>query len=616
MAAIGSGFNGLGGRAYPALENSDFWGCLMDICQMYATMPVHVYDDDRNKIPYHPLLHILKVKAAPYMPAETFRFIMGFNLEIHGTALAIIEKSPSGQVLALYPVSPRAMQPQWTDGRLYWKYLPNGEMIADEKVLRITRTPLGYTEALSPIQYADRDLQTFRNSQDLQSNYYRNGASIGGILTVPRGTSRDIKEQLKNLFQAEYSGSGNGYKTAVLEDTMKYEALRLNEGDVSKLEAAQKWTREQILSRFYGISSTATYTNAEHQGMQKLQAVQPRFVLFEKAFTRLLSKGQYVKFNLEGLMRSDHATTASYLTAMVNNGIMTTNEARSVLDLPPIKGGDVMLKPLNYGTLNPDGTITNPNNTPSNPFDFPLDDKKEAVSESTRLTDQQYLEASQKVTRTNRSKVEAVMRKQIKAYISHLESLISQDLGSEQIRADFATFAKDTEKEYGEQYATIFRSVMDSLSKVVLKQVGSGSYNNDALASFSSKLGFDLAGRLAAMRKKDIAKAESDDWDDIFDNWVTNKPAEESEEETSRAGNAFQVFCFQELGLQYMHVVASGDSCEFCQALDGKVVEVNGNILMKGDQGTDGAGNVRTITKNYKHPPFHIHCHCGVAPGK
>jgi len=65
-----------------------------------------------------------------------------------------------------------------------------------------------------------------------------------------------------------------------------------------------------------------------------------------------------------------------------------------------------------------------------------------------------------------------------------------------------------------------------------------------------------------------------------------------------------------------MHVVASADSCEFCHRLDGRVVEVNGNVLSKGEDVDDGSGNIMHISKSKKHPPFHTGCECSVAPGR
>lgn len=614
-AVVGSGSAYISGREYPALENSDFWGALTDICQMYATMPVHVYGKDRTKIENHPLLYLLKVQTAPYLPADMFRFIMGFNLEIHGTAMAIIERDRMGTVTALYPVSPKAVLPSWENGRLYWKYVSSSEKFRDEDMLRVTRTPVGYTAVLSPIDYANRDLETFANAQELQSNYYRNGASIGGIVTVPRGTSKEVKNQIKALFQGEYSGSGNSYKTAIIEDSMKYEPIKLDNTDIAKLEAAQKWTREQILARFYGISSTATYSNEEQRGIQKMLAVQPRFVLFENAFDKLLPFGEYVKFNLEGMMRSDHSTTATYLRTLVDGGIMTTNESRKVLDLPPIEGGDVLRIPLNYGMLNPDGTIDNPNQTATDPFAFPTDKATDKVADkATRLTDKQYLEATQNVTRSARSKVESIMRRQVREYISYIKGRQENGFGKDVVQGEFETFVKQTEKDFGKDYSEVYKAVMGRLAPIVQKQIGKGELNADSLDAYAGKLGYSLAGRLGAMRVKEFSKADEEDYDDLYDDWITNKPAEESENETNRAGNAFQVFCYSELGLRYMRVVAAGDSCQFCQQLDGKVVEVNGNILAKGDIGEDGEGNVRHISHNYKHPPFHTYCHCGVAP--
>ena len=101
-----------------------------------------------------------------------------------------------------------------------------------------------------------------------------------------------------------------------------------------------------------------------------------------------------------------------------------------------------------------------------------------------------------------------------------------------------------------------------------------------------------------------------------MDNLEQDYPIDQSEEEVNRSSNAFAVFLFSQLHLSVFHVVAASNSCEFCSALDGKTASVEGYVLKKGSDVDTGDGGVRHINKDYRHPPFHSHCRCSVAPGE
>ena len=610
----------LGRTEYPALADSAFWSCLTDIVRTFGTIPWKLYKDDspiRKEIsdrrnPYRWLMS----HPAPYLNGVEWRMIMSFNFELFGQALAVICRN-SGDIVALLPVSPNLMVPYWrNDKDLFWRYTPSGEVFSDEEILRFVNVPTGYATVLNPNEYSKDILEVAANERALQAAYYKNGATVGGILTVPKGTSKTTKEELKAIIMSMYSGTANAHKSMVLEDSMKYEPIHLETGDISKLEAVASMSQKEVFSRFYGPDAGATYANAEQKGIEKVKALLPRFIVWETAFDEILPDNLTTKFNLNGLMRADSSTQMNTICMGINNGLYTINEGRQLLDFPPIEGGDAVRVPLNYGKLNPDGTIENPNaSVNANPFDLPLE-KTESLKEK-HLRDQAYLAEVQAPVKTARSKVESIMRRQIKAYVSKVRELMASGASMDDVHTQFAQFVQEIEKDYGNEYVEVFKQVMAKLEPIVMNAAGvKKDLNQDALDAYCGKLGQSLSGRFSKERSNELGKCHSsEDVDSTMDSWF-DKPAVESDDEANRASNAFQVFLFSQLGLQFMHLVAAADSCEFCRQLDGKVVEVNGNILSKGETGTDGAGNIRHINKNYKHPPLHKSCHCGIAPGK
>ena len=66
--------------------------------------------------------------------------------------------------------------------------------------------------------------------------------------------------------------------------------------------------------------------------------------MIESEFNRKLLSTKdvnlYIDLDETYLLKSDKQSTASYLQTLTNAGIMSINEARQVLNLQPVEGGD------------------------------------------------------------------------------------------------------------------------------------------------------------------------------------------------------------------------------------------------------------------------------------
>lgn len=628
------------GGGETALENSTFWACVTKLCRTFGSLPLHIFETDGNR------REILRTGAGarllsdpcPYMTPYQWRFIMAFNYELYGVAYAVLKRSSMGDPIEAYPISPNAIHPLWKDGKLFYSIPATGEVFPASEVLVIYNTPTGYSSVLSPVEYAGKDLSVASNAKTLQDAYYKRGTTIGGTVTVPRGTPKEVKDAIKAMFAGEFSGMSGAYRVAVLEDIIKYEPIRLTEDDSKKMSEAQSWTLLEVCRRFgvppafAGDLTKSTYANQEQQAIELVTySIQPRAKSWEDALDKVVCKdGQYIKFSLAGLMRGDHSTRSAFYHAGILDGWLTPNEARAYEDLNPVPEGDHLMFPLNYMSL---ADVVNGAGAPGLPV-IPSygEDVKHAAAQPGSLTEKRnedlsFLSEAQAVTRSVRSQIETVIRKQLKAEIDEIKRLIAtnQGQGVQKILDDFKAFCEKTAGEYGQQYVPIYQGIINRLVPIVQKQVKTGSeISQESLDNYASKYAVSMAGRHGNARSSDasriLAGRQEDELstlaDEMASGWLDTIPKTESFDETNRAGNAFNLFTFGMLGVSYMHVVASADACEFCRGLDGKVVEVNGAVLDKGTAVDDGAGNVRIINKTMKHPPFHTHCECGIAPGK
>jgi HK97 family phage portal protein len=79
-----------------------------------------------------------------------------------------------------------------------------------------------------------------------------------------------------------------------------------------------------------------TYNTVEQSTLQVIEALHPWLVRFEEAFTDILPGNRYVRFWTDALLRTDLQTRIQNYNTQRRMGLLTTNEIRTGMDLPPL----------------------------------------------------------------------------------------------------------------------------------------------------------------------------------------------------------------------------------------------------------------------------------------
>lgn len=330
-----------------ALTNSAYWSCITLLCSKYATIPLTVHrQGSATPMEHTRLLPQLMERPNKWMSHYEWFYVMGFNYENHGIAIAIKERASNGRIIALYPVSPTTMTAYWTEsGELRYRCNTNSQTYSREDLLIISNTPAGYDTVLSPMAYASSDLDLANESKSLQKEYYRGGSVIGRLIKVPMALFEKQKEQIQEAFSY-----ASGFRNIILPDSVQVEPIKVEGDDISKLIQAQQWDVLEVARRFhvpkaYLGDTAGGYGTQEQQAIQFVtECLQPRCKAWEIALTHdLCEDGDcYFKFELQSLMRGDHSARQAWYTAMLTHGVMSVNEVRELEDMEPIgKEGDV-----------------------------------------------------------------------------------------------------------------------------------------------------------------------------------------------------------------------------------------------------------------------------------
>lgn len=200
---------------------------------------------------------------------------------------------------------------------------------------------------LSPIFAAGLAATQGLRIQNDSVSFFENKSRPGGILTAPGAISADTAARLKEHWDSAYAGENAG-KVAVLGDGLSFEPIRMTATDAQLVEQL-RWSSEVIASVFHvpaykiGVGAMPTYNNIQSLNVEYYsQALQRLIEDAEVCLDEGLGVSEYLgtEFDLDGLLRMDSVTQITVLKEAVGAAVMSPNEARAKVDLPPVDGGE------------------------------------------------------------------------------------------------------------------------------------------------------------------------------------------------------------------------------------------------------------------------------------
>ena len=289
---------------------------------------------------------------------------------LHGNTYVLKEHDARGVLTGLYILDPSRVKALVSDsGDVFYRLgddnlsgvketetVPASEIIHD-RINAFFHPLIG----LSPIHAgglsATQGLAALRNS----TRFFTNMSRPSGILTAPGTITKDTADRLKENWETNYTGKNFG-KVAVLGDGLKYDKISMSAAEAQLIEQLRH-SDEDICRVFavppfkVGIGAMPTYQNAEVLNqIYYSDCLQVLIEQFEASMDEGLGltapvNGRMlgVELDLDDLLRMDTATKIKTLTDGVRGAVLTPNEARRRLNLPPLPGGDtVYLQQQNF----------------------------------------------------------------------------------------------------------------------------------------------------------------------------------------------------------------------------------------------------------------------------
>lgn len=291
----------------------------------------------------------------------------------HGNTYALKERDSRGVVIAEYILDPTKTLPLVTpDGSVYYQLgadnlsglqesgivVPASEIVHD-RMNCLFHPLVGVSPLYAAGLAAAQGLSIQRNSR----TFFGNGARPSGVLTAPAAISQATADRLKSGWEEKFSGANAG-RVLVLGDGLTYEPMMMTAVDAQVIQQLD-WTIENVCMAFHvppwkiGHGQMPTYQNGELLNQQYYdECLQSLIEEYELVQDHALGIGEGIaiegrelgiELDLRSLLRMDTAALHQVLREDVRGSLMTLDEARLEIDLPPVNGGStIWMQQQNY----------------------------------------------------------------------------------------------------------------------------------------------------------------------------------------------------------------------------------------------------------------------------
>lgn len=367
-----SGLGGMRSEAGPlvtvesALSLTALQACVTIIAESIAQLPLELFrrteNGGREAAKDHSLYRILAYAPNEWQTPFEYRENSQLKVGTWGNSISMIGRDGDGSVTGLYPVPTEAVQVLRGPDMLPYYRIDGQDPIPQRMVHHVRWWSLNSYVGVSPIMLHANSIGHAQAIQQYAGKSFLNGTALSGVIERPR-ESAPIKDQgvidrITDKWQQMYGGSSNAKRVAMLQEGMTFKPLSMTNVDAELIPALKLMALD--IARIYkvpphmiGELDKATFSNIEHQAIQfVIYTLLPWIKRHEQAMMRdLLLPSErdeyYIEFNVSGLLRGDQKSRYESYAIARQWGWLSVNDIRRLENLPPVKGGDTYLQPLN-----------------------------------------------------------------------------------------------------------------------------------------------------------------------------------------------------------------------------------------------------------------------------
>jgi len=605
-----------------AMNISAVFACVRVLAETVASLPLPVYrrlPGGGSAVAYdYPLYSVLHDKPNSLMTSFQFREVIMVHILLWGNIYILMNHT--GYNLELIPLFPWEMQIRSAGGKL--KYIYKNEEIPSDYLIHIPGLSFDGLVGRSVISFARESLGLSVAAEEYGERFFSGDAAPSGVLTYPKRFGDDnVVKRLTASWKESHGGLNNKHKIAVLEEGMEYKQIGLSPEDSQFL--GTRLFQIQEIARWFNMPlhkiqelTHATFSNIEHMSLEYIQhTVRPWLVRLEQAlnwslFSEKTRREYFAEFNVDGLLRGDVKSRYDAYAVLLDRGVLNANEVRKRENFNPQPGsqGDKYYIAMNM--MAKDSPDIEGRSISFNPTKREIRTNKKlqlgSISARRRLSrqyEESFLKAFQKIVRIENKMI--------------LSSFEDNDLQGfrDWLYDKYPDFKNEVFKKTGGVFSSFATDLKPYIEDELGVDIGTEEYErfvNKYAEGFSLRHISQTRAILGGVLESENIE---EDLDAILSGWVEKRAEKETRFETTRTRNAFTKAAYISVGIIKIRSVANGESCPYCNDLDGMVIGIEENFLTKGKEfKPDGADRPLIPSSNLSHPPYHDGCDCDIAP--
>lgn len=353
-----------------AMQLSAVWAGIRLTAQTLASMPKATFETTANgpvAVQGSDVDTLIRVSPnEDQTPQEFWEQIIGCQ-ELVGDGMAWKRR------IGRRTVAMTLMDPLRTDLRENaaggWEYRytdPKGflHILAPADVFHLKNFSLGGPRGMSTIAYGAQTMSLARAAQKSAGRLFKSGMRNAGFINTQQVLEEPDRKRLHEIL-GEYASGQNEGGFMLLEAGMTWQAMGMSAKD-AELLLTMRFSIEE-LGRWLGLPPILLGHAVEGQTMWGsgvdaiIQAwltlgLNQRVTRVEQAIAKRLMLPEerarlYVKLNTDALLRVNSTSRATFLATMVQNGLLTRDEGRELLERGKMPGGDQLTAQVNLVPL-------------------------------------------------------------------------------------------------------------------------------------------------------------------------------------------------------------------------------------------------------------------------
>jgi HK97 family phage portal protein len=632
-----------------AMSDTAVYQAVRVLAEGVMMMPLILYErtgaETRERARNHPLYRILTDEANPEITAPEFIEWLQASAAIRGNGYAEIQRDRAGRVVALWPLLSHKMQRiERRDSSLWYIYrlktttgAEKDVAIPSKNILHIKGFSAGGLLGLHPISTCRDAIGLSLALRKFGGRFFANGANAGGILEHPDKLSPEAHARLKKSIAEEYTSLNRAHRTMILEEGMSWKQTGVSPEDAQALESRQFQVPE--VARVFNVKphllmdlTRATFDNIAEQGIEHVvYTIGAWLVRWEKRTKMsLLSEAEKARFFTEFLrdvlLQGTPKERFEAYSIAKQNGWITTNEIRQRENMNPAPGeqGEIFWAPLNM--VNAEALVDPEPTDSEDDGNFEEDEGERSVEPvqewrqagAARIALRQAFSA--KILAGAKRVVQSEVREgknNLIPLVENGQAIEARDWLDQYYIGDEASYAVLVDRQLKPaitSYATAIATEAAAEAGVAVPAID--EFVSAYLKGLTRHQARSSHGQLRKILNESGPEAVIEDMEKRMAEWLDRKPEKIRRRQVIQADGAIAREIWRREGVREVVWHVLGDTCPFCNQLDGRVVGIDGSFVPKGTAVEVEGKSPIWAGANVLHPPLHQGCDCFISTRK